>query len=305
MDFLNLEWRWTIRRWGVRSTVVLLGFGMLLACSSSRKGDTTEGRQYPLRGKVLSIDKANLSMVVDGEAIPGLMEAMAMPYRVKNQGELDAVTVGDSIAATIVADKDSYVVQGVTVTQHPASPPPTTAPEAHIPQAGEAVPNFQLVNQNGRKISFDQYRGKTLLVTFIYTRCPFADYCPRVSGAFAEIHRALKKNAPLNGKTHLLTISFDPEHDTPKVLRAYGTGYLEQKPPNFAHWEFAAATAADLPEMARFFGVTYKEDGGVITHSLSTAVIGPDGKIFKWYHGSDWKVSDLLKDAADAAHTAG
>src|ERR1700741_2763031 len=118
MDLLNFHLGWAVRRWIVLNTVVLLGFGVLLACNSSKKATTAEGQQYPLKGKVLSIDKANLSMVVDGEAIPGLMEAMAMPYQVKNQSDLDAVVVGDSIAATIVANKDSYIVQDVKVTSH-------------------------------------------------------------------------------------------------------------------------------------------------------------------------------------------
>ncbi len=289
----------------VLGATAILAWSALVACNSARKEETTEGKQYRLQGKVVSIDKANLSMVVDGEAIAGLMDAMVMPYKVKNASELDTIAVGDSIRATVVMQKDDYFVQGVTVTQPATSPPSQPAAEVHIPEPGEAVPNFHLVNQSGKRVSLDQYRGKTLLVTFIYTRCPFADYCPRVSGEFAQINRELKKNGALYGKTHLLSISFDPKHDTPKVLRSYGAGYLEERPPRFGHWEFAAAPAADLPEMARYFGLTYTEEGGVITHSLSTAVIGPDGKIFKWYHGSDWKAADLLKDAADAGHATG
>ena len=161
------------------------------------------------------------------------------------------------------------------------------------------------MNQSGRRISLDEYRGKTLLVTFIYTRCPFADYCPRVTSQFAEINRELRKDTSLYEKTHLLSISFDPTHDTPKVLRTYGAGYMKEKRPEFTHWEFAVPSASELPEVAKYFGVSYVEDGGLITHSLSTAVIGPDGKIFKWYHGNDWKTSDLLKDAADASRATG
>jgi len=262
------------------------------------------GKVYSLKGKVMSIDKPNQTMVIDAEAIPGFMEAMAMPYKVKNAGELEAITVGDSITANLVVQQDDYVVQDVKVTQHGTAPAQPTS-ETHMPEAGEAVPNFRLVNQNGKRISLDQYRGKTLLVTFIYTRCPFEDYCPRVSGQFAELHRKLQRDEALKGKTHLLSISFDPQHDTPKVLRTYGAGYLESKSPSFTHWEFAVTPEAELPDVAKFFGFTYTEEGGLITHSLSTAVIGPDGRIFKWYHGKDWTAADLLKDVADAAHTAG
>lgn len=291
-------------RWWVPVAVAAFALSGLGACNSSRKQETA-GKQYPLKGRVVSVDKPNLSLVVDGEAIPGLMDAMVMPYKVKSAGELDTVAVGDVISATVVRNRDDYVVEGIKVVKHgvsPAGDPATTT--VHVPEVGEAVPNFQLVNQSGRRISLEQYRGKTLLVTFIYTRCPFADFCPRVSGEFAEINRQLKKDPSLYGKTHLLSISFDPEHDTPKVLRSYGAGYLERKAPTFVHWEFAAAPETDLPEIARYFGFTYKDDSGLITHTLSTAVIGPDGRIFRWYHGGEWKAADLLKDVADAAHAA-
>lgn len=282
----------------------ILSLGTLIACNSSTKGNTTEGKQYPLKGTVVSIDKPNSSMVVNGEAVPGFMDAMAMPYKVKSASDLDGVAVGDTITATIVKDDDDYFLRDVKVTQH-SSAPSKPAAELHIPEAGESVPNFKLLNQSGRHVSLDQYRGKTLLVTFIYTRCPFADYCPRVSGEFAALNQELKKDSKLYAKTHLLSVSFDPEHDSPKVLRTYGAGYVGGKAPEFNHWEFAVPSAAELPDLAKYFGLTYTEDGGVITHSLSTAVIGPDGKIFKWYHGSDWKAADLLKDVEDASHTSG
>ena len=290
--------------WWVLVAVAAFALSGLFACNSSRKQESGL-RQYPLKGKVVSIDKPKLSVVVDGEAIPGLMGAMVMPYKVKSAGELDAVAVGDVITAIVVMNGDDYVVEEMKVVERgvsPAGSPATTT--LHVPEVGEAVPNFQLVNQSGRRISLEQYRGKTLLVTFIYTRCPFADFCPRVSGEFAEINRQLKKDPSLYGKTHLLSISFDPKHDTPRVLRSYGAGYLEKQAPSFVHWEFAAAPETDLPEIARYFGLTYKDDSGLITHTLSTAVIGPDGRIFKWYHGSEWKAADLLKDVTDAAHGA-
>jgi protein SCO1/2 len=258
-----------------------------------------DGKQYPLKGKVLSIDKPNASMVVNGEKIPGFMDAMAMPYKVKNAKDLDAIAVGDSITANIVKESDDYVVRDVKVTEHSATPASKPTAELHVPQPGESVPNFELLNQSGRHVSLDQYRGKTLLLTFIYTRCPFADFCPRVTGEFAALNQELRKHERLYEKTHLLSVSFDPKHDSPKVLRAYGAGYMG-KPAAFDHWEFAVAPEDELLEMAKYFGLTYTEEGGLITHTLSTAVIGPDGKILKWYHGSDWKAADLLKDVQDA-----
>jgi protein SCO1/2 len=172
-----------------------------------------------------------------------------------------------------------------------------------MPTPGEDVPDFSLTNQDGKRISLKQYRGNVLLVTFIYTRCPFPDFCPRMSSNFAEIYKQTGANPVLAG-TRLLSISFDPEHDAPKVLRDYGFSVARTHDAAlFGRWEFAAPAVTDLPRIADFFALTIKPEGGLITHNLSTAVIGPDGKIVKWYHGGDWQPSDLIKDAAGARAT--
>jgi protein SCO1/2 len=144
-----------------------------------------------------------------------------------------------------------------------------------------------------------------LLLTLIYTRCPFPDYCPRVSHEFSAIDGKIRADPTRYGKTHLLSISFDPEHDTPRVLRAYGFSCAGSNDAAlFKRWEFAVIPKAELPEVADYFALTYAEDGGLITHSLSTSVISPDGKIVKWYHGANWEAADLLQELAASAHSA-
>ncbi len=291
--------------------VCLVLFLSAVSCNKSAPTVTTDNasssaKRYHLKGKVVSIDKQSGSANVDADAIPGFMDAMTMPYDIKPVSQLDQIAVGDTIEADVVLDGDKYWLENVKVTQHPTAPPPKPAAMMHIPSPGDAVPNFEFTNQSGKRIFLKQYRGQALLLTFIYTRCPFPDYCPRVSSEFAEINRKLAADPALDGKTHLLTISFDPAHDTPKVLRAYGLSSAGTKQPAlFHHWEFAVPSAAELPKVAQFFGVTYQQDGGLITHSLSTTVIGPDGRILKWYHGTDWLPADLIKDASDAFHAAG
>ncbi len=234
------------------------------------------------------------------------MDPMVMPYPVRPRAALDQLQPGDSITAdVVVAEPGNYWLENLKVTGH--SKPTAAAPTAalHIPTPGEPVPNFQFVNQNGNRVSLHQYHGDTLLLTLIYTRCPFADFCPRVSHQFAQIDRDIRADPGKYGKTHLLSISFDPANDTPKVLRAYGFSCAATEDPSlFTHWEFAAIPQSELPAFADYFALTYKADGGLITHSLSTAVISPDGKIFKWYHGADWQAADLLQDIFVAAHTA-
>jgi protein SCO1/2 len=273
---------------------------LLLILLTACRSHTPAAKRYALTGRVVSIDLEEQSAVIDAPAIPGFMEAMAMPYRIKPPATLNQLAPGDSIAAEVVVVESDYWLENVKVTAHAGSVPAASAQALHMPSPGEEVPDFSFTNQSGKPISLRQYRGKVLLVTFIYTRCPFPDFCPRMSSNFAEIYKQVTANPALAG-AHLLTISFDPEHDTPKVLRDYGFSVAHiREPALFKRWEFAVLHAADLPKIADFFALTVKPEGGMITHNLSTTVIGPDGKVVKWYHGGDWLVSDLIKDATGA-----
>jgi protein SCO1 len=276
---------------------------LIPACHRS-KTEATTAKRYPFTGRVISIDAKSESALIDGDLVQGFMEPMAMSYKVKPASTLSQLAPGDSIAAEVVViepeNRDAeqeYWLENVKVTAHAKNPPAKGPTSFHMPEAGEQVPDFALTNQDGKHISLDQYRGKVLVVTFIYTRCPFPDFCPRMSSNFDAIYKQLGND----GSTHLLSISFDPEHDKPKVLRDYGFSVAHTHDAAlFRRWEFAVPSQADLPKIADFFALTVQPEGGMITHNLSTAVINPDGKIAKWYHGGDWQVSDLMKDAADA-----
>jgi protein SCO1/2 len=274
--------------------------------SSCHSAKTPAAKRYPFTGRVVAVDTQSQSAIIDGDAIPGFMEAMAMPYKIKPEATLNHLHSGDSISAeVVVVQPDSknedaapdYWLENVKTVTHIDPAPAAGANSLHMPAPGEEVPDFSFTDQAGKRISLQQFRGNVLFLTFIYTRCPFPDFCPRMSSNFAEIYQQIGTNPALAG-AHLLSISFDPEHDTPKVLRDYGFSVAHtHEPALFNHWEFAAASKADLPKIADFFALTVKSENGLITHNLSTAVIGPDGKIVKWYHGSDWQPSDLIKDA--------
>ena len=287
-----------------RGTCCILALLLLTLTACHHQSAPTTAKRYPFKGHVVSIDSQNQSAVIDGDAIPGFMDAMAMPYKIKPPSVLTQLEPGDSISAeVVVTDSKSdtgsdYWLENVKVTAH-AKEPPANGPKTslHMPAPGEDVPDFAFTNQDGRRISLRQYRGKVVLVTFIYTRCPFPDFCPRMSSNFAEIYRQAAADPNLSA-THLLSISFDPDHDTPKVLRDYAFSIAHTHNASlFTRWDFAVPRAADLPKLADFFALTVKPEGGLITHNLSTTVIGPDGKVISWYHGSDWQVSDLIKDA--------
>jgi protein SCO1/2 len=286
---------------------LVLAGAFVSACNRTK---TAPAKRYPFTGRIISVDTQDQSALIDGDAIPGFMDPMAMPYKVKPADALNHLQPGDSISAEVVVlptdpkNEDAasaYWLENVKVVAHTDPAPAAAASTQHIPAPGEEVPDFSLTNQSGKRISLKQYRGNVLLLTFIYTRCPFPDFCPRVTSNFAEIYKQLASN-PALARTRLLSISFDPEHDTPKVLRDYAFSVAHTHTPAlFTRWEFASPTAADLPKLADFFALTIKPEGGLITHTLSTAVIGPDGRIVKWYHGSDWQTSDLIKDATAVA----
>ena len=247
-------------------------------------------------------DKGEVTL--NHEAIPGFMEAMTMPYKLKDSSILSELHPGDMITADVLvsqnSDADVLLDHIVIVAQ--GKPDYRPAVTYHVPAKGDVVPNFQLRNQDGRSIHLGQFRGKDLLVTFIYTRCPLPNFCPLVTHNFAEIQKRLVANPALYPKTHLLCVSFDPEHDTPDRLRAYGANYIGSDARTaFADWDFAVPDKAVLLEMAKFFdvGVTSESDE-TITHTLSTTLIGPDGKVRRFYPGNEWTPEQILTDIKSA-----
>jgi protein SCO1/2 len=293
---------------------LLLGSSLLACfavagCQSSPKPDAQSSaisayKTYKLRGKVVSTAPATGEVTLDHEAIPGFMDAMTMPYKLKDANILSELHPGDVITADLLvsqnADGDVLLDHIVVVGQ--ARPDYKPKVSYHVPAPGDAVPDFTLRNQDGRLIHLHQFRGQDLLITFIYTRCPLPNFCPRVTHNFADINRQLAANPGLYGKTHLLCVSFDPDHDTPERLRAYGASYIGSDGKDaFAHWDFAVPEKAVLEKMAQYFdvGMTEAADGS-ITHTLSTTLIGADGKVVKFYPGNEWTVAEILGDVRQA-----
>ena len=288
----------------------LLAVVVLAGCHASQKAGTQPSstanyKVYKLRGKVVSTDAVRGEVTVNHEAIPGFMEAMTMPYKLKDPSILGELHPGDLITADVLVSPDpnaDYLLDHIVVVAQ-ARPDYKPKVSYHLPAPGDVVPDYKLRNQDGRTIHLSQFRGKALLVTFIYTRCPSPQFCPRVTRAFAAVDKRLAANPALYAKTHLLCVSFDPEHDTPERLRAYGVTYIGSDAKNtFAHWDFAVPKKPVLLEMAKFFdlGMTNEADGA-ITHTLSTTLIGANGKVVRFYPGNEWTVQDLLADLQGTA----
>ena len=267
--------------------------------TSSSASDSSY-KVYKLRGKVVSTNPASGEVTINHEAIPGFMEAMTMPYKLKDPNILTELHPGDVLTADLLvsqeSDADVFLDHIVVVAQGKPDYKPATI--YHVPAQGDAVPDFKLRNQDGRIIHLNQFRGKDLLITFIYTRCPLPNFCPLVTRNFAKIDKQLSADAKLKGKTHLLCVSFDPEHDTPERLRAYGEEYIGSNAKSaFANWDFAVPKAPELKEMAKFFdvGISTEQDQ-TITHTLSTTLVGRDGKVIKFYPGNEWTPDQVVGD---------
>jgi protein SCO1/2 len=282
----------------VLASSLLAGLVAICFCGCSR---APAPKRYEVHGRVVGVDAAARELTIASDEIPGYMEAMTMPYQVGKSDEsvFRNIAPGDDIRGTLVVT-DHAELQEISFTK-PQGASTSGTSQMHIPQPGEDVPDITLTNQSGRAIHLNRFRGKPLLLTFIYTRCPFPDYCLRMSNNFAQVLEQLQRDPKKFAQAQLLSISIDPEHDTPAALRSYGEHYVGRLDPKFQRWEFACGTPDQVRKAADFFGLAYNTKDGQIVHNLSTVLIGKDGKVVKVYSGNDWKPDQVAADVAVAS----
>ena len=277
----------------ITKTGVLLAL-MICTCLVTSCGRSGNERRFDLKGKVLVVEPEKHLVTVAHEEVKGYMPAMTMPFTVPSESDLKILAPDDQITATLVVDGSQAWLEDLIIIRQSANP--AAMPGVSMAKEGDEVPNFTLRNQNNREIQIRNYRGKTLALTFIYTRCPVPDYCTLMSNNFVQIDRALGQDPELYAKTHLLSVSIDPGYDTPEVLRSYGAAHTERyQNETFAHWEFAGGTTEQVRKIAEFFGLTYFPDKDQIIHGLRTVIISPEGKVAKIYSGNDWKPEEVVE----------
>jgi protein SCO1/2 len=271
-------------------TIVL---SLLLLCTAC--GSSVPEERYDLKGWVVNVRQPQSQVTIKHEEIPGFMGAMTMPFNVKDEWAFEALAPGRYVQATLVVQEDRSWLEDIVISESPPAGDPGTAEDPPGPEPGDEIPDYSLLNQDGETISLTQYRGKALLITFIYTRCPIPDFCPLMTANFSKIHQSVKKDPALAAGVHLLSISFDNEFDTPEVLRQYGAGYAGPNDPDpFLHWEFLTGSDKIVKEITGYFGLSYWPEGGQIIHSLRTALISPEGKLVHLYRDNEWKVEEVL-----------
>jgi protein SCO1/2 len=275
--------------------VFLLAMSISFAASSCRRV-SGNAKRYELKGKVVAVEPDKHLVTIAHEEIKGYMPGMTMPFTVPDDSAYAILRPGDEVSAMLVVDGAQSWLEELVIKQESAD----TTTKADIPveaKAGDEVPDYGLVNQDGKPIKLHSYRGKVLLLTFIYTRCPMPEQCNLMSENFADVDQQLQQQPELYGKTHLLSISFDPDYDTPSVLRSYGAAHSGRyAAEDFQHWEFASGTKDQVKGVAQFFGLRYYEGNAQIIHGLRTVVIDPAGKVYKVYRGNEWKPAELVED---------
>jgi protein SCO1 len=276
---------------------------VLFAAVAACKG---KAARYELTGAVVQRNPATSEITVQHAEIPGLMPAMTMPFKVASPLMAAIVEPGDKIAADLVTDNGKdYWLDNLRITDTSGRKAPKAQPAAQPLSPGSRPPDLELTNQDGKTIRLADFKGKALLVTFIYTRCPLPNFCPRLSSEFARIHEKLAKTPEDYSRTHLLAITLDPKYDTPDVLRKYGLAYLRGDASGFSHWDFAATSVETLDKLAAAFGLDYEEADNQISHTMNIVLIAPDGTISK-YWTTDWtmpELEDALRQAARNATT--
>ena len=254
-------------------------------------------------GVVIEVAPAEKRVTIKHDAVPGYMQAMTMPFDVKDTNELTGLAPGDAVSFRIVIQDDyGWVDQirktGKKINIAVTSTPFSSAHDVEPLNEGDLLPDYHLTNQLGNAISTGQFKGQALAITFLFTRCPYPNFCPLMANNFAEAQKKLlaMPNAPTNW--HLLTISFDPEFDTPEILRRYAE--LHSADP--AHATFATGAVTNIVALGERFGLVFlKDQSGIINHNLRTIVVDASGRVQKIFTGNTWQPPELVAEITKAA----
>lgn len=275
--------------------IVFLCMAVLLSCSKKEE-KSVDLVTFDVRGEVVAIDTAAMRITIDHEEIPDYMMAMTMPFKIKDRKLFAGIEVGDTVQGVLAVSRTESWLEALTVVGK-GEPIDRHAIEgailAKVLGPGDRLPDDPLTNQDGKQFRFSDYVGKAVAITFIYSRCPLPDFCILMNNNFAKLQKQLKADRNLDGKWHLITISFDPQFDTPKVLKDLGMNYGA----DFATWSFGVDSMATIWKIADGLGLTIADDeGGLIAHNLRTVILDRDGKIVKIITGNEWTPEEIVEE---------
>ena len=261
----------------------------------------SNAKEYPLVGQVLAVDTNQQVITVKHQDVVGFMPGMTMPFKVKDGAELDGRKAGDLITATLVVEDSVGYLAEIKKTGEAPLPADHPAPRLPIIEPGTEVPETSLVDQQGLTKRVSEFRGKTIAVTFVYTRCPLPDFCPRMDRNFKAAQDLLRADPTFASRVHLLSVSFDPDYDTPTIMAAHA----KRVGADPALWSYLTGERQAVDALAGAFGVSVmREDKPMqeIMHNLRTAIIDANGRLVTVLNGRDWTPEELVSAlrAADA-----
>jgi len=236
-------------------------------------------KSFSVDGIVVAVDPVARTMLVSHRPIAKYMPAMMMPFRVEHPGELNGLYPGARVHFELVVGRSSSVARRVIKTGDGEIP----APKEKL-RIGDALGDFDLRDLQGRAVGLDDLRGKVLAIDFIFTRCPLPDVCPRLSASFAALQRRFRER--LGNDLMLLSVTVDPEYDTPPVLAEYAKRWGADP----RGWRFLTGNVGPL---AAQLGEVYWTDEGAIGHNSVTSIIGRDGRLAAAVDGSNWRADQL------------
>jgi protein SCO1/2 len=273
-------------------TVCGVLLGITIKGRSSRTPLPAKAPQtFQVHGEVRDVDVANRTVRIAHEEIRDFMPAMTMSLPVKELSWLDGLASGDKVQFELsVTESDSWISHISKILPEASSGASDStaargAPSEQVStelQKGEVVPNFELLDQNGKHVRLVDFRGRAVIITFIYTRCPLPNFCPLMSKNFQALQQRLEKEFP--GRFQLVSITIDPKFDRPEILKEYAGRYAI----NGKSWSFATGSEDDIAAVANLFGLVREWDGGMISHNLRTALIGPDGRLRHVWKSNVW-----------------
>ena len=274
----------------------------LTACHQKSSQPAPARQVFTVKGVVKELEADGKTAVIRHEAIPGYMQAMTMPFEVRDTNLLRGLQVGDAISFELAVTPTEGWIEAVTKLSS-AAPEPAPAPAVHVSRAleplgeGDKLPDYHFTNELGEAVSLSQFKGQVLAFTFFFTSCPFPEYCPRMTSQFGEAEKQLEKMTNAPAQWHLLSISFDPEHDTPRRLATYALAADYDK----SHWNFLTGDENQISGLAEQMGENYWHEGASIGHNLRTVVVDPSGRIRHIIGGSKWTVEELVQDIVESS----
>lgn len=259
-------------------------------------------RVFMAKGVVKELKPDGKTAVISHEEVPGFMPAMTMPFTVKEAKDWTTLRVGDTVSfRMVVTDADGWIDRvTVLATAEMAAAAKYhenfTLPAVEPLEIGDAIPNYHFTNELGQAVQLSQFKGQAVAITFVFTRCPWPTFCPRISNNFGDVAEKLRALAGGPTNWRLLSISFDTDHDTPAVLLAYA----KQHNYDPKRWSFLTGEWLDTLAMGAQFGLQVARNATGFDHNLRTIVVNAQGKIQKVFTGNEWKVDDLVAELVKA-----